>query len=111
MPDKLRQASDAGDADAKKAIPDAEKRARELEAAAKTAQTAADNAGKTVTEQTWQEQNNAVQNQIKKMIGAQGVQLSPCAAVAGVYAAVDSTRGVWKAPANVSLNYVTSTAT
>ena len=44
------------------------------------------------------------------MIGAVGVQLSPCAAVAGVYASVDSTRGVWKAPANISLNYVTSAA-
>ncbi len=30
----------------------------------------------------------------------------PCGAVAGVYAAVDRTRGVWKAPANVSLNSV-----
>jgi len=27
-------------------------------------------------------------------------------AVAGVYARIDSTRGVWKAPANVSLSYV-----
>ncbi|RTZ49443.1 hypothetical protein EJ377_01995 [Chryseobacterium arthrosphaerae] len=26
--------------------------------------------------------------------------------MAGVYGRVDSTRGVWKAPANVSLNYV-----
>ncbi len=108
--DRLKQASEAGDADAKKAIPDAEKRARDLETAAKTAQTAADTAGKAVTEQTWQDQNNAVQNQIKKMIGGLGVQLTPCAAVAGVYAAVDSTRGVWKSPANVSLNYITSTA-
>lgn len=30
----------------------------------------------------------------------------PCGAVIGVYAQVDSTRGVWKAPANVSLNLV-----
>jgi phage tail sheath protein FI len=26
--------------------------------------------------------------------------------MAGVYGRIDSTRGVWKAPANVSLNYV-----
>lgn len=32
--------------------------------------------------------------------------MPPSGAVAGVYAAVDRTRGVWKAPANVSLNNV-----
>jgi phage tail sheath protein FI len=36
--------------------------------------------------------------------------LPPSAAVAGIYAMVDSTRGVWKAPANVSLNGVISPA-
>ena len=36
--------------------------------------------------------------------------LPPCGAVAGVYAAVDRDRGVWKAPANVSLNSVISPA-
>lgn len=35
-------------------------------------------------------------------------QLPPSGAIAGVYAAVDSDRGVWKAPANVSLNSVIS---
>ncbi|MGB1204924.1 MAG: phage tail sheath family protein [Chitinophagales bacterium] len=34
------------------------------------------------------------------------VTLPPSAAMVGVYAAVDSSRGVWKAPANVSLNGV-----
>lgn len=34
------------------------------------------------------------------------VILPPSAAIAGVYANVDRTRGVWKAPANVSLNAV-----
>jgi phage tail sheath protein FI len=34
------------------------------------------------------------------------VTLPPCSTVVGVYALVDSTRGVWKAPANVSLNLV-----
>ncbi|MEP6674868.1 MAG: phage tail sheath C-terminal domain-containing protein [Ferruginibacter sp.] len=35
-------------------------------------------------------------------------RIPPCAAVAGVYALVDSTRGVWKAPANISLNSISS---
>lgn len=34
------------------------------------------------------------------------IKLPPSAGVAGVYATVDANRGVWKAPANVSLNYV-----
>jgi phage tail sheath protein FI len=34
------------------------------------------------------------------------ITLFPSGAVAGVYARVDSNRGVWKAPANVSLNLV-----
>ncbi|MBE0662683.1 MAG: phage tail sheath subtilisin-like domain-containing protein [Bacteroidales bacterium] len=32
--------------------------------------------------------------------------LPPSAAIAGVYATIDRTRGVWKAPANISLNSV-----
>ncbi|HXU93852.1 MAG TPA: phage tail sheath C-terminal domain-containing protein, partial [Gallionella sp.] len=36
--------------------------------------------------------------------------LPPAAAMAGVYTMVDDNRGVWKAPANVSLNSVTSPA-
>jgi hypothetical protein len=39
-----------------------------------------------------------------------GVLVPPSGAIAGVYAAVDATRGVWKAPANVSLNTVISPA-
>jgi phage tail sheath protein FI len=34
------------------------------------------------------------------------VTLPPSAAMAGVYAAIDSSRGVWKSPANVSINNV-----
>ena len=37
--------------------------------------------------------------------------MPPSGAVAGIYAMVDRTRGVWKAPANVSLNNVLSPAT
>lgn len=36
--------------------------------------------------------------------------LPPSAAMAGLYTMVDNTRGVWKAPANVSVNYVNSPA-
>jgi phage tail sheath protein FI len=42
-------------------------------------------------------------NRIKKLLGEQRVILPPSAAIAGVYARVDRERGVWKAPANVSL--------
>lgn len=47
------------------------------------------------------------QNMIK-YIKEQTLVLPPSAAIAGVYCTVDSTRGVWKAPANVSLNFVSS---
>lgn len=43
---------------------------------------------------------------IKKQMERFRVILPPSSAIAGVYATVDSTRGVWKAPANVSLNFV-----
>ena len=36
--------------------------------------------------------------------------LRPSAAMAGIYTMVDNTRGVWKAPANVSINYVNKPA-
>lgn len=35
-------------------------------------------------------------------------ELAPSGAIAGVYASVDNDRGVWKAPANVTLNNVSS---
>ena len=35
-------------------------------------------------------------------------RLPPSATIAGIYTMVDNTRGVWKAPANVSVNYVNS---
>ncbi len=49
---------------------------------------------------------NAAFNTIKAEISNIPVTLPPSAAIAGVYARVDSNRGVWKAPANVGLNYV-----
>ncbi len=45
---------------------------------------------------------------VAKAISSEGVVLPPSAAAAGVMAFVDRTRGVWKAPANVSLNQVTA---
>lgn len=35
-------------------------------------------------------------------------ELAPSSAIAGIYATVDNERGVWKAPANVSINSVSS---
>jgi hypothetical protein len=43
---------------------------------------------------------------IANAIDKKGVVLPPSGAVVGVYAAVDNDRGVWKAPANVSLTAV-----
>ncbi|MCC5905103.1 MAG: phage tail sheath family protein [Balneolaceae bacterium] len=47
-------------------------------------------------------------NQIKKKIDSVRLILPPSGAIAGVYARVDNSRGVWKAPANVSLNRVSA---
>lgn len=50
--------------------------------------------------------NTALYNQIKTSLGNQRVTLPPSPAIAGIYASVDRDRGVWKAPANVSLSGV-----
>jgi len=50
--------------------------------------------------------DNSTYNKILTAIGNLPLELPPSAAVAGVYARVDKDRGVWKAPANVGLNYV-----
>jgi phage tail sheath protein FI len=47
-----------------------------------------------------------LQSLVKLELDKQRVTLPPSAAVVGAYALTDSTRGVWKAPANVSLNMV-----
>ncbi len=47
--------------------------------------------------------NTALYNQIKASLNDQRVMLPPSPAVAGIYARVDGERGVWKAPANVSI--------
>ena len=50
--------------------------------------------------------NTAAYNTAKAALRDHYVELPPSGAVAGVYAATDTARGVWKAPANVSLNNV-----
>jgi phage tail sheath protein FI len=45
-------------------------------------------------------------NQARNVIASKRVVLTPSSSMAGVYAKVDSTSGVFKAPANVGLNYV-----
>lgn len=55
--------------------------------------------------QNWPEYKQAVKK-IKDFLNL----LPPSAAMAGIYTMVDNTRGVWKAPANVSVNYVNKPA-
>ena len=40
------------------------------------------------------------------MLNTKATLLPPSGAIAGIYASVDNARGVWKAPANVSINSV-----
>ncbi|MCT4624862.1 MAG: phage tail sheath subtilisin-like domain-containing protein [Schleiferiaceae bacterium] len=47
-----------------------------------------------------------IKNEMDVAIQEHQMTLYPSGAVAGVYATVDANRGVWKAPANVSLSYV-----
>ncbi|MCE9667743.1 phage tail sheath subtilisin-like domain-containing protein [Myxococcus stipitatus] len=47
--------------------------------------------------------NTAIYNLAKLALKDHYITLPPSAAVAGIYAATDSARGVWKAPANMSL--------
>lgn len=51
-------------------------------------------------------QYNSLYHDINSEIAKLELRLPPSSALAGVYAKVDSTRGVWKAPANVSLNAI-----
>jgi uncharacterized protein len=50
--------------------------------------------------------DTALYNQVKVALAGKRVILPPSAAIAGMYASVDRDRGVWKAPANVSLSGV-----
>ena len=53
-------------------------------------------------------QKTALYNKIKTALDGLRVVMPPSSAIAGVYAKVDRERGVWKAPANVSLASVIS---
>lgn len=50
--------------------------------------------------------NNALYNKIKAEISLMPLKLPPSASMAGIYARVDASRGVWKAPANTGVTYV-----
>ncbi|MDW9382837.1 phage tail sheath family protein [Chryseobacterium sp. JV558] len=50
--------------------------------------------------------NSELYNQAKKAIESKQVVLAPSSSIAGVYAKVDSTAGVWKSPANLGLSLV-----
>lgn len=55
---------------------------------------------------TFKESETAVYNFAKAALANYFLTLPPSGAVAGVYAATDAVRGVWKSPANVSLTRV-----
>ncbi|WP_426278713.1 phage tail sheath family protein [Chryseobacterium sp. S-02] len=54
----------------------------------------------------WKTHDSELYNLAKNAIESKKVVLAPSSTMAGVYAKVDSTSGVFKAPANVGLNYV-----
>jgi phage tail sheath protein FI len=56
-----------------------------------------------VTLDTLQSSETALYQAIRAALIDQRIELPPSAAVAGIYASVDRARGVWKAPANVSV--------
>jgi phage tail sheath protein FI len=59
-----------------------------------------------ITLENLQSSDSLLYSEIKEAIRSLKVILPPSSAMAGVYGRIDSTRGVWKAPANVSLSYV-----
>jgi hypothetical protein len=50
--------------------------------------------------------DNALYFQVKAVVNSIELLLPASPAIAGIYAAVDNNRGVWKAPANVNINSV-----
>lgn len=61
----------------------------------------------TTTIDTIKATHNDVYNKIKAALKAMAIIIPPSGAVAGLYAAVDASRGVWKAPANVQVTGIT----
>jgi uncharacterized protein len=54
----------------------------------------------------WKTHDSELYNLAKNAMESKKVVMAPSSSMAGVYAKVDSTSGVFKAPANVGLNYV-----
>ena len=54
------------------------------------------------------EENTALGARVRAAMSRFSVKLPPSPVIAGIYAAVDNSRGVWKAPANVGLNAVSA---
>lgn len=52
--------------------------------------------------------DKALYYRILSALAAYPIELLPSATMAGIYGAVDNDRGVWKAPANIGVNLVTS---
>lgn len=65
-----------------------------------------DSASSPVTLDTLKSSDNRVYELSKSAIRDLPCKLPPSSAIAGIYASVDNSRGVWKAPANVSVNSV-----
>lgn len=63
-----------------------------------------------LSDESIKEDNTALYNDIRAAISSYKLTLPPSAAVAGAYASTDRDRGVWKAPANVSLSGVLAPA-
>lgn len=53
------------------------------------------------------DEDDQTYNRIKAEINSMPIKLPPSSAMAGIYARVDTDRGVWKAPANVGVTYTT----
>ena len=51
-------------------------------------------------------QDTSLYNQIKTELSNQRITLPPSSALAGIYVQVDGSRGVWKTPANVSIQSI-----
>lgn len=103
------QATDPNKAQATADTAAAATRSTESDTAATQAETAAANLENALKKKKFADLNNLSKNKVKQKISDLGIQLTPCSAIAGVYASVDNARGVWKAPANVSLTLVNST--
>lgn len=62
----------------------------------------------TIDNSAIKDDQNDLYNKIREAVRKPRITLGPSAAMAGIYARVDASRGVWKAPANVSVLGVTA---